>query len=182
MSVPDFLYFVALLPDIAIRQEITTFKHLAAERFGSSHALKSPPHITLVPPFRCHADAETGLKAALAESASRLNSFSVQLRNFNHFGQRVIYVDVVANEGLRYCQQMTAEVFLEKTGIQPQSRSFHPHMTVAFRDLGTVVFSEAWAYFSQQKYEQQFTAESLTLLRHNGQRWEVIANSFLTSS
>jgi 2'-5' RNA ligase len=171
------LYFVALLPPKDIRQEVTAFKQEAAERFGSSYALKSPPHITLVPPFRYPADEEPTLHAALTEAASRVQPFSVQLRSFARFDQRVIFVDVLSDETLDFCQRVTAEVFHQRADITPEVRSFHPHMTVAFRDLTRPVFPAAWAHFSALTYEREFTAGALTLLRHSGQRWEVLTNA-----
>ena len=45
-------FFIAILPPETIQREITDFKEEIARDFKSSHALKSPPHITLLMPFR----------------------------------------------------------------------------------------------------------------------------------
>ncbi|WP_247235320.1 2'-5' RNA ligase family protein [Telluribacter sp. SYSU D00476] len=175
MSVPaaQALYFVALLPDEQIQQDVTAFKQVAAEQFNSRHALKSPPHITIIPPFKLPAEEATTLVETMAAAAARLAPFPVQLRGFDRFGQRVIFVDVIMDEALRTCYQVTAEAFHQQLGIKPDDRPFHAHMTVAFKDLHRKVFGDAWAYFSQQSYERTFHVQTLTLLKHNGQRWEV---------
>ncbi|HEV7350363.1 2'-5' RNA ligase family protein [Telluribacter sp.] len=186
MPVPanQALFFVALLPDERIQQEVTEFKQIAAEQFSSRHALKSPPHITIIPPFKLSNEEATTLPETMSVAASRLAPFPVQLQGFDHFGRsaarnRVIFVDVVIDEALRRCQRVTAEVFYQQLNVQPDDRPFHAHMTVAFKDLQRQVFRDAWAYFSQLPYEREFTVNALTLLKHNGQRWEVIFNAEL---
>jgi len=176
------LYFVALLPDESIQHEVTAFKQEARERFDAGHALKSPPHITLVPPFQCAPDRQTELLPALNEAAAGLAPFPVQLRHFDRFGQRVIFVHTEIDQPLLTCQRVAADVFHQRVGVQPDTRPFHPHMTVAFKDLKRSLFSEAWRYFSAQVYERRFMAEALTLLRHSGQRWEIVAVAPLSSN
>lgn len=171
------LYFMALLPDQGIQEEVTGFKQTAQERFGTSQALKSPAHITLIPPFRSD---ETDF-SILHTVADKQNPFSVQLQNFDRFGSRVIFVDVVPEPTLLDCQKVLANFCAIQLSIVADSRPFHPHMTVAFKDLRQSVFPEAWAYFSAQSYERIFTARGITLLVHTGQRWQV-AETFAFSS
>lgn len=163
------LYFIALLPNPVVQDEVTRFKETARDRFGSGHALKSPPHITLIPPFGSN---QTDF-SALQTFAQAQEPFAVQLRHFNRFGSRVIFVDVLPEPPLLACQAQLATFCHGRFGIKPDTRPFHPHMTVAFRDLQRAVFPAAWAYFSTQSYERTFTAEGVTILRHTGQRWVV---------
>jgi 2'-5' RNA ligase len=163
------VYFMALLPDPGIQEEVTQFKQAAQERFSSSQALKSPAHITLIPPFRTDRTDFSALQtAAIAQKP-----FLVQLQHFNRFGSRVIFVDVVPDTALLNCQTRLADFCASQFDIVPDSRPFHPHMTVAFKDLKQAVFPDAWSYFSSQTYERTFTAQGLTLLVHTGQRWQV---------
>lgn len=166
------LFFVALLPDEAIQQEVTALKGVAAEQFGSSHALKSPPHITIIPPFRLSVAQLPALEHTLSLAASQLAPFPVRLNGFDHFGRRVIFVDVGMDEPLLNSYRLTSEVFHQQLGLKPDSRPFHAHMTVAFKDLHPSVYPKAWAYFSSQPYKRTFMAQALTLLKHSGQRWE----------
>jgi 2'-5' RNA ligase len=52
-----------------------------------------------------------------------------------------------------------------------REKPFHPHITIAFRDLKKAIFNEAWDYYSNRLFQEEFTAESVTLLKHNGQFW-----------
>jgi 2'-5' RNA ligase len=51
-------------------------------------------------------------------------------------------------------------------------RPYHPHMSVAFRDLSRLHFAKAWEYYSQLSYEREFALKEIYLLRHNGREWE----------
>ena len=52
-------------------------------------------------------------------------------------------------------------------------RGFHPHITIAFRDLRKEKFYEALAYFKTQAYNFTFTINSFCLLKHTGKEWLV---------
>ncbi|MFD2573897.1 2'-5' RNA ligase family protein [Spirosoma soli] len=160
---------MALLPHSIIQDEVTTFKQEALEKFGSGHALRSPPHITLLPPFRSNQTDFSALQAF----ASTQQLIEVALSNFDRFGTRVIFVNVLAEQSLTDCQQRLSTFCAEQFAIPSDPRPFHPHMTVAFKDLKKAVFPQAWAYFSEKTYERLFTATAITLLIHTGQRWEI---------
>jgi 2'-5' RNA ligase len=169
------IYFIALVPPQEIREEVTQFKLYASEHFNAAHALKSPPHITLFPPFRWALEKETKLQEAVSHFVVSQTPFWVWLEDFDHFGQRVIFVNVIPGEELLGLQK-DLKAHLDQTIDlkQADSRPFHPHMTVAFKDLKPDRFEEAWAYFSQQSYERAFEADQLCLLKHDGKQWQII--------
>ncbi len=163
------LYFIGLLPPDTIQQEVTAFKQQALEQFKTSHALTSCPHITLIPPFR---SARIDF-SAVVEFANQQKAIEVHLKGFNKFDQKVIFVDVVANPELNTLQkdlELYAHYYL---GVVPEHQPFHPHMTVAFKDLKRPTFPEAWAYFSEQTYERTFTVNILALFKYNGKAWQI---------
>lgn len=172
----DLLLFLAIVPEEDIQAEVTAFKEYAREHFESGHALKSPPHITLIPPFRWPPGRLPALKKALEAFAAGYSSFELALDGFDCFRPRVIFVDVRENEDLRRLQ---ADLERElKNGLEltsPRNHGFHPHMTIAFKDLRRSVFPRAWAHFSQRDYQRAFEAGGFHLLRHNGRRWELAA-------
>jgi len=135
------LYFVALVPPTTIREEVTAFKAYAAKHFGSQHALHSPPHITLIPPFRWPKDQYLPLATALSHFKFQTADLSIDLLNFSSFPPRVIFVDVTQSTLLRDLQAQLEQHFSQHLNIQPKGPfGFHPHMTVAFRDLTAAVF------------------------------------------
>ena len=50
------LYFIAIIPPEKIRREIEELKKKISVAFNTKRALNSPPHITLIPPFRTELD------------------------------------------------------------------------------------------------------------------------------
>lgn len=52
-------------------------------------------------------------------------------------------------------------------------RPFHPHATIAFKDLTKENFYRAWLKFQDKSLHHNFKVSELTLLKHNGQVWEV---------
>ncbi|MBK5277935.1 MAG: 2'-5' RNA ligase family protein, partial [Bacteroidia bacterium] len=55
---------------------------------------------------------------------------------------------------------------------QYKDMPFHPHLTLAFRDLKKPMFEKAWEEFKSKEYSESFAAKHFTLLKHNGKVWE----------
>lgn len=172
MSKPTDLFFVAVLPPEEIQQEVTAFKEEAAAQFNSRHALRAPPHITLIPPFRWPSTDLASLTQCLSDFRFVPKSFPLTLRNFDCFAPRVIFVDVEAASLLVQLQEQLTIVVERELGVRHKGPfGFHPHMTIAFRDLEQRVFPQAWAFFSQKSYQRTFEVQQLTLLVHRPSGW-----------
>jgi 2'-5' RNA ligase len=170
------LYFIALLPPMAIQEKVTQIKQEFAENYGSHAALKSPPHVTLQPPFERSIEQVSLLKACLSELATGYPPLPMKLSGFGAFPPRVIYVNVVKTPELMALQAKLAAYLEAKLGLvddRNPAYPFSPHMTVAFRDLKRQMFQPAWSEFQDRSLSYEFTARHLTLLHHNGRRWEI---------
>jgi 2'-5' RNA ligase len=173
------LCFVALLPPERVQADANAIKDHFAEVYDSSHAKKSPPHITLQPPFKWEVDEIPTLKTTLEQFASGQTPIPVKLSGFGAFPPRVIYIHVEKTAELLAIQKSLMADLEEKIGLVDavaKSRPFVPHMTVAFRDLSKSNFRQAWNVYKDEAFDDQFTVQTLTLLIHNGQRWEVESN------
>lgn len=166
-------FFVALLPPQHIQDCANEIKQYFADRYASSGAQKSPPHITLQPPFEW-ADSDVSLlEDSLNKFATSRESIPVTLHNFAAFTPRVIYIDVVQTPELMDLQADLIK-YVDNLGIVDKShRSFTPHMTVAFRDLTKQNFKVAWREFEKRELHFEFKCHRLTLLLHDGKRWNV---------
>lgn len=176
MNKEKSLFFIALLPPESIRAEIERIKSYFARVYQSSAALKSPAHITLQPPFEweCYQD---NLLTKVLESFS-LNREPVSIINsgFGAFKPRVIYIDVIKTKELLEIQkdlQLHCQKYLNLANKDSKNRSFKPHLTVAYRDLTKANFYKAWQEFEGREYDRTFVISKLTLLKHNGKRWEI---------
>lgn len=168
------LYFIALVPPEPFRQEAYLLKEHFRDRYGSKASLNSPPHITLYPPFKLQ-KAEEKLIAALQQLGQLFSPFEVRLSGFNAFSPRVIFIDVEPSVAMHQLQQELLALvpgFSEKEKKPQAEREFHPHMTVAFRDLSRSAFKEAWAEYKGKPLQYQWQVKDFTLLRHNGRYWD----------
>lgn len=100
------------------------------------------------------------------------------LSGFAAFAPRVIYVNVLKTPELLAIQKdlmahlEASLAIVDKVG---KKRPFAPHMTVAFRDLTKQNFRAAWSEFQERSLHFDFTATHLTLLIHDGKRWQIQA-------
>jgi len=169
-------FFIALVPPDDIQQHITEIKLYFAEHYNSRGALNSPPHITLQPPFEWLAEDVPKLEESLNQFSVNRRPIPVTLSGFAAFAPRVIYVDVVKSPELLEIHSYLMSYMEANLGIVDrvsQSRPFVPHMTVAFRDLTKENFQTAWLEFAGRSLHFEFTASALTLLIHDGRRWNI---------
>jgi len=168
------LCYIAIIADDETCSLVKALQQTAADNFDSSRALRSPPHITLEPPFKWNPKDLQALESQLQLFAAQQKPFSIRLRGFNKFPSRVIFLDVEDNQQLQRLQnnlKIHLRAVFNLVSERPD-RPFRPHMTVAFKDLRKNRFSEAWEYFSRIEFHRVFDAEKITLLQHDGQRWQ----------
>ncbi|MBR8830635.1 MAG: RNA 2',3'-cyclic phosphodiesterase [Chroococcopsis gigantea SAG 12.99] len=168
-------FFIALLPSPEVQQLATKIKNDFAEIYNSKAALKSPPHVTLQPPFTWELKDLPLLKESLKVLARQYGSIPIVLDGFAVFAPRVIYIKVQRTPELLGLQK-ALEISLEKDfgirNMSSKSRCFCPHMTVGFRDLTVDNFHKAWAEYQYKPFAFEFNVNALTLLQHDGTRWQ----------
>jgi 2'-5' RNA ligase len=122
---------------------------------------------------------ENDLINSIREFSISKPKFEITLQNFAAFSPKVIFVDVVKSEILNGLCRSFADFIINqnKFPIKKEDRPFHPHVTLATRDLYKKAFQEAWDIFSKKKYEALWIVSGLSLLRHNKKNWDVIYTS-----
>jgi len=172
------LYFVATLIPEPWRSEISVFQEYADEHFHSKAALRTPPHITLIPPFHATEDQYMQITDALSEVCEIQRRFEISLDGFNSFGKRVIYIQVSPVTELKALADLISQALRSrKVSFKTEDRHYHPHVTIAYKDLGTEVFDEAYTHYRQTQFSATVAVESVTLLRHQHGRWHVVENN-----
>jgi 2'-5' RNA ligase len=176
------MYYIAILAPEDINMEVLKWKNFFREKFGCTTALKSPAHITLIPPFWMSPELENDLIDAIKEFSNNQKRFNIQLKDFSAFNPKVIFVDVLKNENLESLHTAFNAFILHqnKYPVKKDDRGFHPHITLATRDLYKKAFFEAWEIFRSKKYEADWPAMGISLLRHNKKNWDVIFTSQFT--
>lgn len=166
-------YFIAIVIPEPFQTEVMAFKNLIKEEYGSKAALRSPAHITLHMPFEWKEEKESVLINTLQQFCFQKELF-IELKGFSCFEPRVIFIDVVKNELLVNLQNDLVTYVKRNLKLFNQAddmRGFHPHVTIAFRDLKKENFHKAFSYFRTQNYEALFGINSFYLLKQTGKEW-----------
>ncbi len=169
-------YFIAVIPPAPLFDEALKLKYYFSERYTTKAALKSPPHITLHMPFRWKEEKEENLTAALTQFSKHRVPFQVSFNNFGCFPPKVIFLDIKKSEQLQWLQQELLRFCRQTLNLfnaNYRDRPFHPHLTVAFRDLKKAAFHEAWKEFKEKKFLDDFQVNHICLLKHDGKLWEI---------
>ncbi|PBQ32064.1 2'-5' RNA ligase [Sphingobacteriaceae bacterium] len=168
-------YFLAIVIPEPLFSEIEAIKQNLFEEHHLKGALRSPAHITLHRPFEWKEERESELIQKVSDFKFSV-PFPLQIKNFAFFEPRVIYADVLKNELL---YQLHAELTLyakkelKLFNESEDMRGFHPHITVAFRDLKKPKFYELQKTFESKKLEGTLEYTGFSLLKLE-KRWEEI--------
>jgi 2'-5' RNA ligase len=173
------MYYMAVVLPPHLDAEIIKYKYYMLEKYEAKVGLKSPAHITIIPPFWLHPEKEEDLRADLEVLGRQVAPFPLSTSNFAAFKPRTIFIDVVPSEPLNELKQKADQFFSARPqyGIKVEHRPFHPHITIATRDLHKATFAEAWPHFQNKEFQKSWTVEGLSLLRHNKKNWDVLQTS-----
>lgn len=170
------LYYLAAVCSDTVNAEVKKYKDYMQANFGCRAAQKSPAHLTIVPPFKTEERLEKPLKDFVDAFNIGMVPFEIEMKNFGHFDDRVIFVDIVENPKLRTAEQECNKEFLEQFPnmdfkIKPD---FNPHVTVATRDIPVGRFDEAWNYFKEQKLDTKFACKGFAVLKLKDGKWDLL--------
>ena len=169
------MYFIAVVLPQSINEKVLRYKHRMRETYGCKVGLKSPAHITILPPFWMEEEKEQPLVQDMESFAKNLPVFTLTTANFSAFKPRTLFVAVEENESLKQLKKLSDIFFQGKEyKMKIENRPFHPHITIATRDLHKKDFWEAWPQFEKDTFVEVAEVSGLSLLKHNGQCWDVL--------
>ena len=166
-------YFLALVPEGELQEKVTSLKEMLKERFNIKYALKSPAHVTLKMPFTYNEAKEEYLEQRLKEFLKDYEPLELIIGGVKKFGDRVVFLNVEANEDL-FILQKNLKIFCrrELTIVDELSdRNFHPHMTIAFKDLKKSQVPNIMKVLEEQPILEKFVTKHLFLLKRVDRRW-----------
>lgn len=169
------LYFIAVLAPQHINEYALLQKQYMLGQFQCKVALRSPAHITLIPPFNAPVSIEPVVNKELLAIASGLQPFEITVSDFDFFSPRVVFMNVQVSPELKSLKNNVEDRMLEiGLPIKTETRPFHPHITIANRDLKKEDFPAAKKYFQQLKFKDQFIFENIVLLRSYPDGWKIV--------
>ncbi|WP_343851420.1 RNA 2',3'-cyclic phosphodiesterase [Algoriphagus jejuensis] len=166
-------YFLALVPPAEILRKANDIKLRVRDEFGIKYALKSPPHITLKMPFNYNESKESQLVERLEEHLRHQAPFTVKISGVGSFGKRVVYLGIEKSEPLLALQRQLNLFCKQQLHLVDElsDRNFHPHMTVAFKDLKPSHFSDVLEKVKEHRIDTEYSAAELTLLKRIERVW-----------
>jgi 2'-5' RNA ligase len=173
------MYFIAMVLPAHLNEKVLKYKNMMLEKFNCKVGLKSPAHITLVPPFWMEEEKEESLISDVENLSSQIKPFPVVTNNFSAFIPRTIFIQPVLTEELNKAKQAVDDVFRNNAfyNIKIETRPFHPHITIATRDLYKKSFHEIWPWFAEKEFKEEWMVEGISILKHNKKNWDVVYTS-----
>lgn len=175
-------YFIAAIPPEYLVTYLTGVKQSIADKYNSKAALNQPPHITLVPPFELEDNEVNKVDNLITEYLeTHAYPFLITLQNYGNFSPKVIFMDVVPNDRLTtLANDLTINLQLKEI-IKSSDYNFHPHITVAFKDLTEDNYTLAWKEYKDKKVYFNWDLNQISLLKYENKSWIVIKNYSLKS-
>lgn len=166
-------YFLALVPTPEILEKAHAIKLLIRDHFGIRYTLRSPPHITLKMPFSYNEAKETLLKKKLGDFLIAQKPVTIKIGGVGTFGKRVIYLGIEKSPELTALQSSLKNFCKKELNLVDElsDRNYHPHLTVAFKDLKVRQFDDVLDLIKAQSFHAEFNAVDLTLLKRVDQKW-----------
>ncbi|WP_111669070.1 2'-5' RNA ligase family protein [Algoriphagus litoralis] len=171
-------YFLALIPPPEVFQQVHHIKLLIQEQFGIKYALKSPPHVTLKMPFNYNEAKESVLETKLTGFLKDKKSLNLTINGADTFGKRVIFLAITPTPELMDLQS-SMKIFCKRElnlVDELSDRNYHPHMTVAFKDLKAARFDEILDLVKRESFQTSFCVDSVSILKRSAQKWNLHKN------
>ena len=168
-------YFLAIVVPAPLQEKIEALKNSLFLQHGLKGALRSPSHITLHRPFEWKEEKESALIERL-KSFRFQEPFHIEICHFDFFVPRVVYVNVVSNETLFKLHDQLKQFAVKELKLFNEledKRGFHPHVTIAFRDLKKPIFYELQEEFKKKRLSESFNYSGFSLLKLD-KKWEEI--------
>jgi 2'-5' RNA ligase len=179
------LYFIAITPPEEVGKKIIEIQHDIAARFDSRKSLSVIPHITLKAPFQFPDTAHQLVLDWFENLSISVTAFDLKLKDFGVFQNKNKPVIFIRPEPCISLMTLQKEILLafkstfSEAPLMNNEIDFHPHLTVAYRDLKMDSFQKAWPEFKVKKFSETFDVTNFHLLKHDGTKWHIIGSYLL---
>ena len=175
-SFPQQTHFIGVLLPEDITLTLEDCRRYMNKTYGCKSGHATPIHVTLVPPFRLQQDYSTAdLISAIEKNVLPKGlGFSAHIDNFDAFGDRTLFANVVAYEAWTKLRDETVKAILNACPgcTKKDQRPFQPHATVSNRDIPAGVMTEALQVMNELNLVEDFPVDNITIFERKGNRWE----------
>lgn len=155
-------------------------QNFIAKTWGCRQALRVPPHVTIIPPLSVKEKEVKELESIAKEVAGHRKPFSMKITGYDTFSPRVIFLkpNFPYELGLLYTNLRDAIIpKIPQALNRYPDESFHPHITLAYRDLTPDQFKEMWRHYKNKKAKYTIDINQISILVNTEDGW-VIESSY----
>lgn len=170
------LYFIALFPPNDLINHIEIDKLALANKYNCKEALMSLSCISLQIPFQQLPFREEILVEKLRRFAHWQYPVMVKINGYGAFPEHSIYLNIKNSNPIKMLHNQLGKFLKSELNFSVDmigQNAFKPHITVATKDIRSK-FRKVWNDYKAKKFEANFMASSMYLLKHNYTCWEVL--------
>ncbi|UTC57186.1 2'-5' RNA ligase family protein [Treponema sp. OMZ 305] len=175
-NAPQQTHFIGVLLPEDITLTLEDCRRYMNEAYGCKSGHGTPIHVTLVPPFRLPEDYTTDdlISAIEKEVLPQGLGFTAHIDNFDAFGDRTLFANVIADENWTKLRDKTIQAIINACPgcTKKDKKPFQPHATVANRDIPTGVMTKAIQVMNELNLAENFPVDNITIFERKGNRWE----------
>ena len=175
-NVPQQTHFIGVLLPEDITLTLEDCRRYMNEVYGCKSGHGTPIHVTLVPPFRLQEEYSTAdlISAIEKEVLPKGLGFTAHIDNFDAFGDRTLFANVVADDAWTKLRDKTVQAILNACPgcTKKDKKPFQPHATVANRDIPVGIMTKALQVMNELDLAEDFPVDNITIFERKGNRWE----------
>ena len=175
-TVPQQTHFIGILLPEDITLTLEDCRRYMNEVYGCKSGHGTPIHVTLVPPFRLQEEYSTAdlISAIEKEVLSKGLGFTAHIDNFDAFGDRTLFANVIADDAWTKLRDKTIQAILNACpgSTKKDKKPFQPHATVANRDIPVGIMTKALQVMNELNLVEDFSVDNITIFERKGNRWE----------
>ena len=175
-NIPQQTHFIGVLLPEDITLTLEDCRRYMNEVYGCKSGHGTPIHVTLVPPFRLQEEYSTAdlISAIEKEVLPKGLGFTAHIDNFDAFGDRTLFANVVAGDAWTKLRDKTVQAILNAcpSSTKKDKKLFQPHATVANRDIPVGIMTKALQVMNELNLAEDFPVDNITIFERKGNRWE----------
>ena len=175
-NIPQQTHFIGVLLPEDITLTLEDCRRYMNEVYGCKSGHGTPIHVTLVPPFRLQEEYSTAdlISAIEKEVLPKGLGFTAHIDNFDAFGDRTLFANVVAGDAWTKLRDKTVQAILNACpgSTKKDKKPFQPHATVANRDIPVGVMTKTLQVMNELTLVEDFPVDNITIFERKGNRWE----------
>lgn len=178
---PLHTHFIGLPVPVELEELVADCRDYMNATYGCKSGYGTPPHITLIAPFKLPDNSDWSELAVFNLAADcmeecrtqKIIPFKAKVEGFGAFADRTLFAHVCDDENWQKIHSVFAKGFGRIPGaIKKPERKFYPHLSVANRDIPFGAMDAALKHFNELNLCEEFLAEEICVyVRNNKGGW-----------